>query len=76
MFASIHINPQDGAPPLSNLEYLTEAEMAAEISNYEKGSVAYLGRSMTLKFTIKILSDYFEDLNIFIISFSHKNFTM
>ena len=36
--------PQDGAPPLSNLEYLTEEEMAAEISNYEKGSVAYLAR--------------------------------
>ena len=55
MFASIHINPQDGAPPLSNLEYLTEAEMAAEISNYEKGSVAYLGQTMTLKYCLIIL---------------------
>ena len=32
----------DGAPPFSEGNYLTEAEMAAEINGYEPGSVAHL----------------------------------
>merc|ERR1711973_930246 len=32
----------DGAPPFSEGNYLTEAEMAAEINGYDPGTVAHL----------------------------------
>ena len=32
----------DGSPPFSDQNYLTEAEMAAEINGYEPGTVAHL----------------------------------
>ena len=66
---------QEGNPPLSDQNFLTEEQMAAEINGYPKGSVSHLYLTSDGGMNLEILHTMIDQLDDHVKIVNHEELT-